>query len=145
MFKKILVAYDESPEAARALTCAIDLAVQLKAQLHLVTVREPLPAYLGYAEAAFPGSKRALTDERQLFYRNLQHKAKTQAEAQGLTLDGDIIEGNEVQSLTDCIQNWQADLLVIGRRHHLSTFARFSTSTVYEVAERTRCSILGVL
>ena len=145
MFKKILVAYDESPEAARALATAIDLTKQLNAQLHLVTIREPLPAYLGYAEAAFPGSRRVLTDERQLFYRNLHHKAKAQAEAQGLTIEGEIIEGNEVESLADCIQSWQADLFVIGRRHHPSTFARFSTGTVHEVAERTRCSILAVM
>lgn len=145
MFKKIMVAYDESPEAARALTTAIDLAKQLNAQLHLVTVREPLPAYLAYAEAGFPGAERSVSDERVLFYRNLHHKAKSQAEAAGLTIEGEIIEGNEVQSLTDSIQNWQADLLVIGRRHHPSAFARFSTSTVYEVAERTRCSILAIM
>ena len=145
MFKKIIVAFDESPEAAHALTTAIDLAKQLNAQLHLVTVREPLPAYLAYAEAGFPGAERSVSDERLLFYRNLHHKAQTQAEAQGLHIEGDIIEGTEVDSLSDCIQKWQADLLVIGRRHHSSAFARFSTSTVYAVAERTRCSILAVM
>lgn len=145
MFKKIIVAYDESPEAARALSTAIDLAKQLDAQLHLVTVREPLPAYLAFAEAGFPAAERSITDERQLFYSNLHHKAKAQALAQGITIEGDIIEGNEIQSLADRIQNWQADLLVIGRRHHPSYFSRFSTSTVYAVAERTRCSILAVL
>lgn len=145
MFKKIIVAYDESPEAARALSTAIELAKQLNAELHLITVREPLPAYLGYAEAGFPGAGRTVADERQLFYRNLHHKAKAQAAAQGITLEGDIFEGDEIQSLIDCIEKWQADLLVIGRRHHPSTFARFSTGTVHEVAERTRCSILAVM
>src|SRR6202789_4030371 len=86
MFKKIVVAYDESPEAKRALTAAIDLANQLRAELRLITVREPLPAYAAYVEAAFPGSERIFGDERHTFYEDLQKEAKAQALAHGLSL-----------------------------------------------------------
>ena len=145
MFKKIVVAYDESPQAKRALTVAINLAQQLKAELRLVTVREPLPAYLAYTEAAFPGSERILSDERHLFYENLQKEAKAQASVRGISVEGVIIEGDEIQSLADDLESWEADLLVMGRRHHSGVSGRLLGSTTHEVAERTRCSILAVL
>ena len=47
MYKRMIVAYDESPEAKRALTHAIELAKVMGAELRLVTVSEPLPAYIG--------------------------------------------------------------------------------------------------
>jgi nucleotide-binding universal stress UspA family protein len=51
MFRKIVVAYDESPEAERAIRSAIYLSKVLAAELLTVTVAEELPAYTGYAAA----------------------------------------------------------------------------------------------
>jgi len=145
MFKKIVVAYDESPEAKRALTAAIDLANQLRAELRLITVREPLPAYAAYVEAAFPGSERIFGDERHTFYEDLQKEAKAQALAHGIVAEGVIIEGDEIQGLTEDLESWKADLLVMGRRHHSSAAAKIRGGTTHEVAERTHCSILAVM
>lgn len=46
MIERILVAYDESPQAESALKVAIDLSRALGAYLKVVTVAEPLPTYL---------------------------------------------------------------------------------------------------
>jgi nucleotide-binding universal stress UspA family protein len=43
MFKRILVAYDESPESERALLTGIHLAKSLNADLRAVSVQENLP------------------------------------------------------------------------------------------------------
>lgn len=145
MFKKIIVAYDESPEAKRALATGIDLAKQFRSQLRLITVREPLPAYMSYAEAAFPGSEQILINQRHAFYANLQKDAQAQAETHGISAEGIIVEGDEIQSLVDDLNHWQADLLVIGRRHHSSVSGRLWGSTVHEVAEKAHCSVLAVL
>jgi nucleotide-binding universal stress UspA family protein len=144
MYKRMIVAYDESPEAKRALACAIELAKVMGAELRLVTVCEPLPAYVGYADVAFPGSKRMLAEERQSFYNKLQEEAKARAAESGVVADGVIVEGDEVQSIVDSVTSWHADLLVIGRRHHSSPFTRIWGGTVHEIAERTRCNILAV-
>jgi nucleotide-binding universal stress UspA family protein len=144
VYRKMIVAYDESPEAKRALTRAIELAKLLGAELRLVTVSEPLPAYVAYADVGFPGSKRMLAEERQMFYSKLQEEAKALAEESGLVADAVIVEGDEVQSIVDSITSWHADLLVIGRRHHSSPFTRMWGGTVHEIAERTTCNILGV-
>ena len=139
-----MVAYDESTEARRALTQGIELAKLLGGELRLLTVSEPLPAYIGYADAAFPGSKRILSDERASFYAKLQEDARAKAAENGLRADGVVVDGDEVESIVNGIVEWHADLLVIGRRHHSSPLARMWGGTVHEVAERTKCSILAV-
>jgi nucleotide-binding universal stress UspA family protein len=144
VYKRLIVAYDESPEAKRALTHAIELAKLMGAELRLVTVSEPLPAYVAYADVAFPGSKRMLAEERQNFYDKLQEEAKVRAAEGGLAADGVIVEGDEVKSIVESVTSWNADLLVIGRRHHTSPLSRIWGGTVHEIAERTRCNILAV-
>jgi nucleotide-binding universal stress UspA family protein len=144
VYKRLIVAYDESPEAKRALTHAIELAKLMGAELRLVTVSEPLPAYVAYADVGFPGAKRMLADERENFYNNLQEEAVVRAAEGGLAADGVIVEGDEVKSIVESVTSWNADLLVIGRRHHTSPLSRMWGGTVHEIAERTRCNILAV-
>ena len=144
MYKRMIVAYDESPEAKRELTHAIELAKLIGAELRLVTVCEPLPAYVAYADVAFPGSKRMLAEERQAFYNKLQEEAKTRAAESGMVAAGVIVEGDEVEGIVESVTSWKADLLVIGRRHHPSPFARMWRGTVHEISERTKCNILAV-
>ena len=52
MFKRTAVAYNESPEASRALVSAIRLAKLLEAELQVVTVMQEPPAYTAYATVA---------------------------------------------------------------------------------------------
>src|SRR6266478_1569997 len=52
MFHKIMVAFDESSEASRALRASIDLAKALRAELNVVTVLEPIPGYYSFAVSA---------------------------------------------------------------------------------------------
>ena len=144
MYEKMMVAYDESPEAKRALTHAIELAKLVGAKLRLVTVSEPLPGYVNYVDAAFPGSRQLLLEERENFYNELQAQAKANAAENGVTADSVIVQGNEVESIVESIKSWKADLLVIGRRHHTSPLSRMWGGTVHEIAERTNSAILAV-
>jgi nucleotide-binding universal stress UspA family protein len=143
MYKKIVVALDESKEAKRALASAITLAGLLKSELTILTVSEPLPSYAGFMDAEMPGARQKLLDERNAFYSNLQKEGIAQAAAAGIEARGVIVEGEEVQSIVDHITGHVIDLLVIGRRHH-SFMSRFWGGTVHSVAEKLRCSILAV-
>ena len=143
MYKKIVVALDESREAKRALASAIELAKRLDSELRIVTVGEPLPAYAAYMDAEIPGARQKLLEERNAFYQNLQDEGLKQASASGIQADGAIVEGDEVQAIVDHIAASGADLLVIGRRHHAS-MSRIWGGTVHNIAEKVRCSILGV-
>ena len=143
MYKKIVVALDESSEARRALASAISLAGLLHSELTILTVSEPLPSYAAFMDAEIPGARQKLLEERNTFYRNLQEEGVAQAAAAGIEARAVIVEGDEVQSIVDHITGHVIDLLVIGRRHH-SPMSRLWGGTVHNVAEKLRCSILAV-
>jgi nucleotide-binding universal stress UspA family protein len=143
MFKKIAVAYNESPEAERALVCAIQLAKSLGAELRTVTVTVDLPAYTAFAEAADPSLSRVLVDDREKFYAALQQKARVSAQLHGVEVLSHIVTGREVGAIVDFLREQKADLLVIGLHQRDLYLARL-WSTVYELAQEAPCSVLGV-
>lgn len=143
MYKKIVVALDESKEAARALERAVELAGHLNAELTIVSVCEPLPSYTAFIDAEIPGAKQKLLDERNAFYRNLQRGALAEGAAAGVQVKAVLVEGDEVQSIVDHIAANGTDLLVLGRRHH-NNMSRLWGGTVHNIAEKSRCSILAV-
>ena len=116
MFHKIMVAYDGSPEASRALQVAIDLARATGADLGLVTVLEPLPSYYSFAASA--ASVLDWRENSRARCLQLQARARRRAAAAGLYLDTDLITGNKVGGILECTRRYQSDLLVVGMRKH---------------------------
>ncbi len=143
MYKKIVLALDESKEAQRALAHAIDLAKHLGSEMSIVTVSEPLPAYAAFIDAEMPGAREKLLEDRNAFYADVQSAALKQVSAAGIKVNAVIIEGREVQAIVNHITAFRADLLVIGRRHH-SAMSGIWGSTVHNIAEKICCSILAV-
>jgi nucleotide-binding universal stress UspA family protein len=143
MFQKIVVAYNESPVAKRALASGIELAKRLNAQLHIVTVMADLPAYTAYAAAADPSISNILDEDRRAFYHTLQQNLTTLAESNGLTATSHLLEGHNVDSLVHILREQKSDLLVIGLHQHDHYIARL-WSKVYELALEAPCSVLGV-
>jgi nucleotide-binding universal stress UspA family protein len=69
MFKKILVAYDGSPEAGRALIVGVQLAKSLKADLSTVYVFEKVPAYAArYVDFGVNGASIVLPRQASQYY-----------------------------------------------------------------------------
>ncbi len=138
MFQKIMVAYDESPEADKALLVAIGLAKALGAELKVVTVLEPLPAYFSFAVSSAPAVD--WKDKQQTRCTSLQEQARRHASAAGLHSDAELVPGEEVGTIIECARKYQSDLLVLGMRRH----ALLMGHTGHEVAERSPCALLGV-
>jgi nucleotide-binding universal stress UspA family protein len=143
MFKKVIVAYNESPEAERALISAIRLAKILSAELQAITAMADLPAYTAYAGAAGVSLSHALKEDRVKFYELLQEKARALARAHGIDLQSHLVEGHGVEVIIDYLRQQKADLLVIGLHQRDLYIARL-WSTVYELATEAPCSVLGV-
>jgi nucleotide-binding universal stress UspA family protein len=143
MFQRIVVAYNESPEAKRALASGMELAKSLNAQLHIVTVMADLPVYAAYAAAADPSLPNILHEDRRAFYQTLQQDATTLAEGHGLTVTSHLLEGHQVESLVHFLREQKSDLLVVGLHRRDLYIARL-WSTVYELAQEAPCSVLGV-
>ena len=143
MFKKIIVAYNESAEASRALLAAIQLAKALGAELHGVTITKPLPASSAFAAAASSLLAQTLITDQRDRYEQLLTEARESAHKQGVDLTTHLVEGHEVEAIVRCVVRNKADLLVIGIHQH-SLYVSRLWSTVYEVAQDSPCSVLGV-
>ena len=143
MFRRIVAAYDGSPESHRSLVSAIQLARSLNAELHTVTVIADLPAYTAFADAADPSVPRMLEQDHRQFYQNLQEKARDLFAGYGIEFHGHLIEGKPVEGIVDFLRRQKADLLVIGLHQRELHIARL-WSTVYELAQDAPCSVLGV-
>ena len=143
MFKKIAVAYNESPEAERALTSGIQLANTLGAELSTITVPTPLPAYTAFVTASGPSLSHVLMSDHENSYGVLERKASDIAQSQGLQIRCHVIEGHEVATIVSFLRSQGTDLLIIGLHQRDLYLARL-WSTVYGLAQEAPCSVLGV-
>jgi nucleotide-binding universal stress UspA family protein len=143
MYKNIAVAYDESPEAGRALIAAIGLANCLGARLHTITVMANLPVYTAFATGADPALLVTLDEDRHQFYDRLQTAARTTAKCDEIELQTHLMDGEPVDGIVGFVCQNKIDLLVIGL-HRRPNRVSSLWSTVYTIAQNVPCSVLGV-
>ena len=139
MFKRIAVAYNESPEARRALASAIHLAKTLGAELQTVTIVQGLPVYT----ASVAALDEVVTTDRLEAYDRLLSDARDAALREGVHLVAHLLEGDEVDTFVRFLVEYKVDLLVIGLHNHSSRISCL-WSAVYELAHGAPCSVLGV-
>lgn len=140
MFRKILIAYDESPEADAALQAGIKLARALNAELGVVSVIEPYPASYSFAPAAFAISPSQWHEEKVKKYALLHERACQQAKKAGLWLDAELVDGDEVGSIVAYAERYRAELIILGMRKH----ALHRGHTAKDIAEHSPCAVMGV-
>lgn len=145
MFKRILVAYDGSPESERALIVGIQLAKSLKADLSTVYVYEKLPAYAaGYVDIGVIGATVVLPQQVSQYYRKLQVNAQEAARRQGIALNTELVEGDEVKAIVECVERTRSDLLVLGIPPRYGLFSRLWNHTTHDLSQHVAASILEV-
>jgi nucleotide-binding universal stress UspA family protein len=143
MFRKIVVAYNQTPEAHRALASATMLTKTLDAELHAVTAMVDLPPYTAFASVADPSLPRLLDEDRLRGYTDLEKKARVHAETHGIRFQAHLLDGKPLEAIVEFLRREKADLLVIGLHQREFYIARL-WSTVYELAQDAPCSVLGV-
>ena len=143
MYKKIVVAYNESPEAQRAFASAVLLAKNLSAELRTVAVMADLPAYTAFAGATDSSLPAILREDRVRYYEALEKKAHQAALDQGIRIHTHTVEGPAIEAIVKFLREQSADLLVVGLHQKDFYIARL-WSTVYELAQEAPCSVLGV-
>ena len=144
MFKRILVAYDESPESGRALLTGIHLAKSLNAELRAVSIQEKLPAYSGYIDAEIPGGTALLRQQASEYYQKLQTEAREAARQEGIVLATELVQGDEVDAIVECAERTQSDLLVVGIHRHPLLVSRLWNHTAHDLSQLVASNILGV-
>jgi len=143
MFRNVAVAYDESPEAGRALTAAIQLAAALNTSPQAITFAEELPAYTAYGVVSDPSSLQTLGKDRAKSTGNYKRRPRKRRLPEGVQVAAHLVDGDKADAIVRCVHEYKIDLLVIGL-HHRSRRVSSLWSTVYALAQAVPCSILGV-
>ena len=139
LYRKILVAYDGSPGARRALKAAIELADQSDAEVHCISVEEKLPYY-----AATLGEVEEAKAERDAYFEKLIQEARQMAWDHEVELHSKVVPGHEVETIITEARDGKYDLLVVGFVGHSNVFGRVMGSTTQNLSRLSPCSILIV-
>jgi nucleotide-binding universal stress UspA family protein len=137
MIKTILVGYDESEPARRALERAASLAKAFEAKLIVTSV----------APVTVPASGRSIgTDptDTASAHRAELHEAHVYLEGQGLTADYIEAVGHEAESILEAARERSADLIVVGTREVGKLQRLLGQSVSDAVAHGARCDVLIV-
>lgn len=140
MFKHILVAYDGSSHAKKALEVAIDLAKKYESKLDVVEVVDssvfagaglaPVPAQV--IESVYNKAKADIED------------AKKVAQNKGVNAEGIVLEGDPATAVLEYASKNNVDLIVTGSRG-LSTLKRiFLGSVSSRIVQEAKIPVLVV-
>jgi nucleotide-binding universal stress UspA family protein len=111
MFQRILIAWDGSPVAARALDVAIDVTRRYDAELVAVSI-----AY-SPSHAETPADREESSDAARTYLRETFREVADRAERAGVAVSHEILEGEEpARALAAYAHEHGFDLLVCG--HH---------------------------
>lgn len=138
MFNKILLGYDGSPHANRALIVALNLAQKCKAEIAAVSIAH-LPDFAGTRDEV-----NGVLEDAQNFFAKALEQAKELASRQGITLNTKIIPGHPADKLVRLAKEEGYDLIVLGARG-LSGIKRLILGSVSEAVVRlASCPVLIV-
>jgi nucleotide-binding universal stress UspA family protein len=146
MYKKVLIALNDSQPAERALLRAIAMAEIENGDLFVVVVNEALPTF-EFIVWSISGSffnELELEDARRDLSRWLLSDAQKQAQGHSIHLHSILVEGKPVNSILEAVHQVQADLLVFGITPHSELGGLIFGSTTSELAQQARCDVLGV-
>src|SRR6266478_3213395 len=142
MFKKILVGTDFSEASDEARRVAIELARRLGAELEIVHVEEPLPAY-AFAEGALLDLPRLQEEVRTWAERQLEDLARG-ARASGVSTTTAVLLGVPANTIVEAARTERADLIVVGT-HGRTGLERVLLGSVAErVVRNAPCAVLTV-
>jgi nucleotide-binding universal stress UspA family protein len=104
--------------------------------------QEKLPPYTGYIDAQVPGGLGSYVS-RLLTTTETCRPARAAAPQEGVILTTELVEGDEMQSIVECVQRNQSDLLVLGLHRHSLLFGRLWNHTTHDLSQQLTSSILA--
>ncbi|HUA49014.1 MAG TPA: universal stress protein [Solirubrobacteraceae bacterium] len=135
--KKIVIGYDESDAAKRALERAADLAKAFDAELIVASVA-PITTNIGRSAGPIDP-----TDPPSAHIEELKH-AQAFLEGRGLQADYAPAIGHPAETLAQVAEERDADLVVLGTREIGVIGRLFGQSVSDSVAHRVHCDVLIV-
>jgi nucleotide-binding universal stress UspA family protein len=138
-FRRIVVGFDGSPGASRALRRAIAIAREEAAELWVLWVEEPLPHYISTADEVKSEEADAST-----YFQRLQMQARLEAAQSNVPVHTEAVRGHAAQGIADYARQIGADLIVVGQRGHGGVVQRMLGSTSDRIVDIAECSVLVV-
>jgi nucleotide-binding universal stress UspA family protein len=138
-FQKILIAVDEGPVAAHAVTVGTELAKALNAEVAFVNVVE-------IEMAASGDSGISPTETMALLERDARRLLATCAESARLRAQPlqFVVFGKPGHEILKTAEEWAADLIVIGTHGRAGVSHLLLGSVAESVVRRARCPVLTV-
>ncbi|HXW57499.1 MAG TPA: universal stress protein [Candidatus Cybelea sp.] len=136
-FKRVLVGYDGSAQADKAIESALALAQSLDAKVLLFAVaRPPEPATMVEVDAMLDDAREHFEEQ---FKRILQR-----AKELGVELETDIAVGHPVEQIVHRAESERVDLIVLGRRGKSRFEKMLVGSTAEKVLRYAHCPVMVV-
>lgn len=115
MFKRILVAFDGSPHAERALAEAIDLAEATRGELTVLSVAPEVSSAVLAGSVPPPTNIQELREEIESSYRRALSEAIEKI-PRDVAATSELASGHAAQEIVDRIEPGGHDLVVVGSR-----------------------------
>jgi nucleotide-binding universal stress UspA family protein len=138
MFKKILIGYDGSDGAKKALTKGIEIAKASGAEIYILSVGR-IPEY-----AEIISEVEEAKEQAQKFYEKIQKEAYDTANKEGISCKTLIKYGKPGDVIVDTATEIGADLIIVGVHKHSALKRRLLGATADKVVDNTTCSVLVV-
>lgn len=153
MFQKILVALDQSDASQPVFDAAVNLAKTLNAHLMLVHVLSPTSSFTNPV-FSMPGIYPLLREDVDFYLKQwrsqeteglefLQAKSRL-ATAAGIPTEFTQILGDPGNAICTIARNWNANLILIGRRGYTGLGELFMGSISNYVVHHAPCSVLTI-
>jgi len=139
MYQNILVAYDGSDAAKRALAHGLDLVRSLGGRLTSITVQEELPK--------FAASLSELDEAQRQFashFDSLVQEAAETASRKGVELETVVLAGKAVPQIAGFAAREGIDLLIVGYTGHSVLHNVLAGNTVQNLVSACPCAVLVV-
>jgi nucleotide-binding universal stress UspA family protein len=139
MYRNILLAYDGSEGANRALEVGVQLAQIHGAELSAVAVEEKLPRFSGTIDEV--QEEKQFANEQ---YGKLLEAAKVKAKEAGIELKTLMRAGHPAQTIVAAAKEGKFDLVLVGHTGLSGVWAAFLGTTAEKVSRHAPCSVLIV-
>lgn len=138
MTKRILIGYDGSPAATRALEFAVEMARRYGAQLHVLAVFRP-PEFGTEVETE------GMIEEGRRHSARLLQPLRAKLAAEGLTATFDTAVGHPSEQILRYAERHGIDHIVVGHRGHSGLAARWLLGSVArQVIVHASCAVTVV-
>lgn len=139
MFAKILVGYDGSAGARRALARAAALARHFGSQVTALWVREPLPRH-----SDLPGECDHEREAAEQFFEARCREVEAVAREYGCPIACEMRQGHPAKAILRFADEGGYDLIVVGHSDHSELWGRLLGDTADKISDHAHCSVLIV-